>query len=883
MENKKRTRVSAEPIAQPLRTASAFFRPDGGTLNRLIGREPMLFLVQDMLQRPEVRLVTLAGPAGVGKTRLAQQLLLELEQVFPDGVIWIPLAASQAAAQVLPQALQALGVTPAEDGSYLEQLHLVLQDTSALLVLDNFEQVVDAAPDLTALLAMCPGLKMLVTSRAVLRVQGEQVVVVPPLGLPEQHHLADVERVRESHAVALLVERAQQARHDFALTSANAASMAEICIRLDGLPLALELAAPRLALFSPALLLERLKQRLEVIGGGGPDRPKRHQTLRAALAWSYDLLTPQEQQLFRHLAVFASPFSLEAVEALGSLLTCPPSSLFDEMVALLNQSLLRRVESPDGTPRFYLLETVREYALELLLAAGELARARNAHAAYYLAFAEAEDQSLLLPPPDARWQRLLQEYLNLKAALEWLLEQQELEAAFRLAVAARAVWSPGARISDGQRLLRHLLEAGEKQPVSLALRAQVLTTLGHLALWTGDLSQGAHAFEAALRLFEQEGDSQSAATVLLYLGIMEHQQEPSKSANDLMAEGLRRCREMASPAEIAYALFALGHTALFAGQFAQAEQWCGESLQQYQKLDNPWGIAANLHYLGWSAACQGDHAQACALEEESIARFQAMGNPAPVMEALVVLASERIVLNDAQGARFLLDTALELGRTGGNSIAVARARWGLGHLAQHQGEWEAAQALYQESLRMLLSKPRPTRIRWMIAASLEGLAAISATKGLAEAAVVRLSAAQALRAANGMWNPAGYDQRLAEHTSALARATLDEAAFGMLWARGQMLSPAQALAAEGSGQTHAAPVAIPAASAPAPRAAPQDFTIREMEVLRLLAEGLSDKEMAARLMISPYTVNSHVQALYRKLGVHSRSAATHAALTQNLL
>lgn len=854
-------------------------------LTRIIGRDEELQAVSSLLKRQEVRLVTLTGPAGVGKTRLAQQLLLDLQETFPDGRAFVSMAPVQSADHVLPALLQALGIIPSEGDSFLEQVQAFFQDEHALLVLDSFEHVVDAAPDLLALLAVCPGLKLIVTSRAVLGVRGEHRILVPPLALPELAHLPDLEQLAQYPSIALFLERGQQDWPDFALTPPNAASVAEICVRLDGLPLALELAAARLKLLAPASLLDRLKRQLEVLEGGGPDQPPHHQSLRAALMWSYALLPAEKQRLFRHLAVFAGSFSLEAVEAVGRAVSSMPDSLLEGMLALVDTSLLHRVERFQEESRYALLETLRAYGWELLEEAGELPAARTAHAAYYLALAERGAPSLLAPLSATHLQQVFRERANFHLALEWLLEQQQVEGALRLIVALGGAWMMGLGGSKWQRLVEQAIQAATGNQGLLGLQAQALTLQGPLALWTGHLEHARGALEAGLRLFEQQGHQRGVAAATIYLGLLEHQSGSIEQAEALMNEGLRRCREASTPAEVAYALLNLGGASLFGWQVARAEEWLEESLRRYRELGNPWGIAASQHFLGWLAACQGDHLRACALEEKSIASLRSLGNPAPLMESLVVLAWERMLQDDHLGAAALLEESLSLGHVRGNPTVVARARWGLGLLAYQQGESVKAQRLYEASLTALLSQPRPLRIRWVIAACLEGLGAMAAKTNQDFWAILLLSAARAVRGNASIWNQVGYHQPLVEHALASARARVGEATFLRLWEIGQAITPSEALAAKDLRRVSALSFAKVVSSSPPPAKSvlPHSLTAREVQVLRLLVEGLTDKQIGTRLMVSPYTVNIHVQAIYRKLGVHSRAAATHAALKAGML
>ena len=509
----------------------------------LIGREQDQAAVYRLLCQPGVRLVTLTGTGGVGKTRLGLQVATELREEFADGVHFISLAPISDPNLVIPTIAGSLDIKETGTQSLLDLLKASLYNKHLLLVLDNFEQILPAARQLTDLLASCPQLKIMVTSRAALHLSGEHEFAVAPLPVPDLTQSPILADLAQVETVRLFVERAQAIKADFALTEVNARAIAEICVRLDGLPLAIELAAARIKLLPPQALLKRLEHRFSVLTGGAQNVPTRQQTLRNTIAWSYDLLDAAEQHLFRHLSVFVGGSTLEAIEAVCAALPDGVGQVLEGVSSLLDKSLLQQSEHETGEPRLSMLETLREYGLECLRASGEAEAIQHAQADYYLRLAEEAGPQLKAAGQLVWLARLAQEQENLRAALGWLIEQGEGELALRLVGALWWFWFMHGDWSEGRRWLEAALQLLSAQEPTAA-RAIALSGAGELAWPLGDYLAAQRLLSESVTLARELGDERGLAGSLGILGLVLQEQGELAAGRSHVEEGLALCRRL---------------------------------------------------------------------------------------------------------------------------------------------------------------------------------------------------------------------------------------------------------------------------------------------------------------------------------------------------
>jgi len=678
----------------------------------LIGREAEVAAILGALRAGGSRVLTLAGPGGSGKTRLALQVAAEAAADFPGGVSFVSLGALADAADVAPTLAQALGLSRVERGSVDEALRAHVRATireRTLLVLDNFEQLLAAAPLLVELVESTPALTLLVTSRAVLHVSGEQCIPVKPLPVPDVARLPPLDSLARNPAVALFVRQAVARQPSFALTADNAAAIAEICARLDGLPLAIELAAARVRILSPAQMLGRLERRLALLTGGGPDLPVRQQTLRQAIDWSHELLSDAEKHLFRRLAVFAGSCTLEAAEAVCNPRQDPGLSVLDGMSSLVDKSLIQEVDAAPDELRFSMLETVREYALEQLDASGEHPVTRRAHAAYCLVLAE-EGLGPLTPAQRDEWlARCQREHDNHRAAFDHLIATHDADWALRLALPLADYWD-----RRGHRL------------------------------------EGCAHFQALLGLPGLAARTRARATAMAHSSLL----SPVLEATVAEQEALSIYRELGDLRGVVGQLNNLGVNYRFVGDYARALACLEESVSVCRQLGDRAAVASALSNLADVHRRQGHHAAARAALREAHELFGQAGYAAGQAWSLNHLGDVARAAGDLADARAHYQRGADLFRAIGDVLGVARSAIDLGHLACEERDLAAAHALFGEALDTFEGLDQ----RLGVAIALEAFACAALVEGDRDRALTLAGAAAAVRRAGGAFAPGRPDQ-----------------------------------------------------------------------------------------------------------------------------
>ena len=818
----------------------------------LVGREQDVDGICRLLSQPGVHLLTLVGLGGVGKTRLALQAAHELLDNYSDGVYFIELAPITDPGLVLPTIASALDIRESSDIPLLSHLKEHLQGKKVLLVLDNFEQVVQAGSDVAELLAASPEMKVVVTSRDLLHLYGEHDYPVRPLPLPEPDKPIDLDTLSRNEAIVLFVQRAQAVSPGFTLTELNAKAVAEICRRLDGIPLAIELAAARILVLPPEELLARLDNRLKLLTGGARNVPERQRTLQATLDWSYNLLEPDEQALFRRLGVFVGGATLKAIEQVSG--DDLGIDMLDGVTSLVGKSLLQQQEGVAREPRLTMLETIHEYAKEKLRESGDLDAASERHCDYFLHLAEEAEQGMLGKEQAIWLRRLDAEQNNLRGALEWCLStsSRATEKGLRLAGALREYWDNKSyfrEVREGKQWcteLLHKTDAHQESTWQSVERAKVLSTLARMNWQLGDIAEARSNYEQSVEIYRLSGDA----------------------------------------AGLADALLGLGSIMMWQGEYDLSRSLYEESFAIAQDLGDKQALANSLALIGVIRMRSREYQAAVAPLDEALAIKRDLGSDADVATTLVMRATVAIHLGEYEYAKTLIKESLGIGRELGAERIIAFCLARLGILALHQGEPQDARQYLMEGLDRTYHSGIRRWTRWYLV----GLAEVARLSGSVTHSAKLIGASEGiLSVPDANYEPATTDE--IERIVANVRDELGEERFAQISAEGRAMTLEEAIAY--------ADEAMPPDSGPKTSgernaltflehqsAYPDNLTEREVEVLRLIAAGKSNQEIAQELVLSRRTAERHVSNIYEKIGASgkvARATATAYALRHGLV
>jgi len=843
-----------------------------GYLTTLVGRQQEIAEVVDLLQHPDTRLLTLTGPGGVGKTRLAVAVAERLRCLLEHGVVFVGLASLRDPTLVLTAIAEAMGLQDLGSIPLGERLVLSLRDRHLLLLLDNVEHLVSAATDIGDLLLACPRLQILVTSRLPLRIGGERVYHISPLPLPTDLD-APAEEVMASPAVQLFLERARASDPAVALTPDIAPIAARICARLDGLPLALELAAARTRLLPLPALLSRLERSLDVLTSGARDLPDRQRTLRQTIAWSHDLLDERERILFRRLAPFAGGFTIEAIEAVCDFDDSLGPEVLDALTSLLDLNLVHRVPGTEQRPRFRLLETIREFAVEQLIESGEESLVRRQHATYFLELAEQGAYALHQVEDRAGLEALEREHDNYRAVFVWLraaATENPVEAAlfaFRLSLALWWFWIYRGHWEEGRaRLTEALSQVQLLGVLDSHSHAVALLDLGMLDYEQGDYDAAEARLAESARLAGEHGDRHTLCLALHYHGLSALYRSRYEDARALLRESVAVARSIGQPWYLATAIFALAE-ATWPEDPQAASALYRESEELFRSVGASWGLALPLTSLGRQALDAGRYEEARALFEEGLALRRAVDNTWWLAISLCGLGEvARCEGNYSLAETYFLE-GLTIYRALGRTHNLAWPLRGLGYVALSKGDHLQAREFLRESLLL----ERELGATPSLAACLCGLAGLAGMCGDALRAARLFGAADALLERLGAkLEPADRvdrDRLIPQVSSCLLASAWSEA-----WQEGHSLpldlAIEEALAIPAPGPDLPAEQ-VERSHRPGARHGP--LTPREREVAGLVARGLSNRQIATQLFITEKTAANHIDHIMTKLNLRSRA------------
>ncbi len=760
--------------------ARALIRGLPAELNALIGREADVCACAAILRRPSKRLLTLVGPGGVGKTRLGIRIAEEMGADFMNGVVFVGLGALCDASLVASTIAGQLGLDERGQRPARDVLVDYLRDQHLLLVLDNYEHILSSAPLVADLLAGCPDVKVLATSREPLCVQGEQELPVHPLELPPLAVCTEWTEIESYASVRLFIERARAVRHDFELTGDNAHAVAQICARLDGLPLAIELAAKKVKLLSPTAILARLDERLPFLGNGTVDAPSRHQTMRGAIDWSYDLLDDFQKSLFRQLTVFVGGCTMDAAEAICTQVGQRPIDTLEGLGALVDKSLVHRVEY-NGSTRLILLEIIHEYGYALLAVSEERIRVADRHAQYYAELAEEAVPYLSSAEQQVWLERLEREHDNLRAALRWFEETDALAQAIQLAGALYKFWLLRGHVAEGRTILDRLLaltsEVGNDK-----FRARALNGAGGLACSVDEYDHASDYLEQALVAYQTLGDGRGLATVLCNLGSIAMGRSDYDRSWELYTRSIAQSRTLDAPRTLSSAIANIGNVARYQGSYEQARRELEESLAISRALNDASDICLTLGDLGLVSLELGEYQRAADEFEKGLAIAEAHDYKRAMIQALAGLGHLAALTGNRDSSVTLCDRAVAIGRLLGTSLLLTETLDCLAHVLCLQGSYDRAHDTYHAALAVANSISSQVSI----VSCIEGLGIVVVDKDAARA--VRLwGVAATLRAQLNIPRAASREATY-EARVEVARQSLGLDGFDAPWREGTLMT-----------------------------------------------------------------------------------------------